>query len=260
LKFELKPRSIDWRVWLGLGLTVAWLLLGILYIESTVGWDRFVKLRVDQLGSFLEGAFAPLAFLWLVIGYFLQQRELQQNTRVLQAQLTEVSRSAEQAVIQSEKMAANEVHARQETFLRIAQNVRGQLGTIMGFLFISSQGANADGRVSGEEQARLFSHLSLGDSEVFSRRMLETYIVTRDPQARYDLFYGTPVRARHSNNYVHAFERLIRRAEEVDTDGLICDALYSTAHGLVYRIIKRHQQEAPAELADRERTGVYIEF
>jgi hypothetical protein len=235
-------------------------VLGILYVETTVGWDRFVQLRVDQLGGFLEGAFAPLAFLWLVIGYFLQQRELQQNTRVLQAQLLEVSRSAEQAVIQSEKMAANEVHARQETFLRVAQNVRAQLGTVMGFLFVSSQSANAEGRVSGEEQARLFSQLSTGDNEVFSRRMLETYITTRDPKARFDLFYGTPVRARHSNNYVYAFERLIRRAEEVDADNLICDALYSTAHGLVYRIIKRHQQEAPPDLSDRNVTGAYIEF
>jgi hypothetical protein len=91
-----------------------------------------------------------------------------------------VSRSAEQAVIQSEKMAANEVHARQETFLRISQSVRNQLGTIMGFLYISSQAANWDGSVSPEEQSRLFSQLSLGDSEIFSRRMLETYVRTTD--------------------------------------------------------------------------------
>jgi hypothetical protein len=235
-------------------------VLGFLYVETTVGWERFARLRVDQLGGFLEGAFAPLAFLWLVIGYFLQQRELEQNTRVLQAQLLEVSRSAEQAVIQSEKMAANEVHARQETFLRISQSVRNQLGTIMGFLYISSQAANWDGSVSPEEQSRLFSQLSLGDSEIFSRRMLETYVRTTDAGARQSLFYGTPTRARHSNNFVHAFERLIRRAEEVDTDRLICDALYSNAHGLVYRIIKRHQALAPAELADRDTTGTYIEF
>jgi hypothetical protein len=235
-------------------------VLGFLYVETTVGWERFARLRVDQLGGFLEGAFAPLAFLWLVIGYFLQQRELEQNTRVLQAQLLEVSRSAEQAVIQSEKMAANEVHARQETFLRISQSVRNQLGTIMGFLYISSQAANADGSVSPEEQSRLFSQLSLGDSEIFSRRMLETYVRTTDAAARQSLFYGTPTRARHSNNFVHAFERLIRRAEAVDTDRLICDALYSNAHGLVYRIIKRHQALAPAELADRDTTGTYIEF
>jgi len=241
-------------------VTAGWLLLGFLYIDTTVGWDRFVHLRVDQLGSFLEGAFAPLAFLWLVIGYFLQQQELEQNTLVLQAQLLEVSRSAEQAVIQSEKMAANEVHARQETFLRVAQSVRSQLGTIMGLLFISSQSAAADGTVSVEEQAHLFAQLSQGDPEVFSRRMLEVYIATEDPVTQFNLFYGTPVRARHSNNFLHAFERLISRAQEVDADNLICDALYSNAHGLVYGIIKRHQHEAPPDLADRNVTGARIEF
>jgi hypothetical protein len=239
---------------------VGWLILGYLYVETTVGWERFSRLRVDQLGGFLEGAFAPLAFLWLVIGYFLQQRELEQNTRVLQAQLLEVSRSAEQAVVQSEKMAANEVHARQETFLRVSQNVRSQLGLIMGFLYISSQAASVDGTVSPEEQSRLFSQMGLGDAEIFSRRMLETYTRTADPALRQALFYGTPVRARHSNNFAYTFERLISRAEEVDPDRLICDALYASGHGLLYRIIKRHQALAPNELADRAITGAHIEF
>jgi hypothetical protein len=117
---------VDWRTWFGLAVTFAWLLLGYIYIGHTVGWTAFTSLPADQLGSFLEGAFAPLAFLWLVIGYFIQQAELQQNTRALQSQLLEIERTAEQSVIQSEKMAASEVHARQETFLNIVQNVRSQ--------------------------------------------------------------------------------------------------------------------------------------
>ena len=243
-----------------MALTFAWLLLAFLYVDTTIGWEKFAKLGVDDLGEFLQGAFSPLAFLWLVIGYFIQQRELEQNTKVLQAQLYEVSRSAEQAVIQSEKMAANEIHARQETFLRISQSVRGQLGTIMGLLYISSQAANVDGTVSSEEQARLFAQLSAGDPEVFSRRMLETCVAVRDPDEQFGLFYGTPVRARHSNNFIHTFERLIGRAREVDPDNLISDALYSNAHGLVYRIVKRHQKHAPPHLADRSATGTYIDF
>ena len=255
-----RAQSFNWLITIGMALTFAWLLLAFLYVETTIGWERFAKLGVDDLGEFLQGAFSPLAFLWLVIGYFIQQRELEQNTKVLQAQLYEVSRSAEQAVIQSEKMAANEIHARQETFLRISQSVRGQLGTIMGLLFISSQAANADGSVSSDEQARLFAQLSAGDPEIFSRRMLETCVATHDPDAQFNLFYGTTVRARHSNNFIHTFERLIGRAREVDADNLISDALYSNAHGLVYRIVKRHQKNAPPHLADRSATGTYIDF
>jgi hypothetical protein len=256
LKHESLQRRIgdlDWRVWLGLSLTFGWLLLGYYYVETTVGWDRFRHLPVDSLGNFLEGGFAPLAFLWLVIGYFLQQRELAQNTEVLRM-------SVQQAEIQTQNMAASEVHARQETFLRIAQNVRQQLGTIVGFLFISSQAAGVDGTVTNEEQSRLFTQLSQNDPEVFARRMLETHIQLPSEEARYHLFYGTIVRARHSNNFINVFERLIARAKEVDSDQLICDALYSTSHGLVYSIAKRHQRNAPPELADSRRTGTGIQF
>jgi hypothetical protein len=258
--FRSRIRRLDWRVWLGLSLTFGWLALGIVYLETTVGWDKFAKLRIDSLGNFLEGAFAPIAFLWLVVGYFLQKDGLERNTEALQHQLREIQRSAEQAVIQSETIAAAEVHARQETFLRIAQTVRAQLGTITGLLFISSQGAAGDGRVSLEEQGRMFSQLSQNDTEVFARRLLEVHIALGDDTKRYELFYGTEVRARHSNNLIFYFERLLARAREVDQDGLITDSLLTSAHGFVYRLAKRHQSSAPAELADGERTGRYIVF
>ncbi len=244
--------GLDWRVWLGLSLTFGWLVLGYVYLDTTVGWDRFRHLPIDIIGNFLEGAFAPLAFLWLVIGYFLQQRELAQNNDVLRS-------SVLQAEIQSEKMAANEMHARQETFLRVSQRVHQQLGTIAGFLYISSQGAGADGTVTNEEQSQLFAQLSQGESEVFSRRMLVTHL-TLPIEARSQLFYGTPVRARHSNTFIYTFERLIARAKEVDPDGMICDALFSTSHGMIYNIAKRYQAEAPSDLADPKRTGLNIQF
>ena len=44
-----------------------------------IGWDRFISQPADALGGFLEGAFAPLAFLWLVVGFFLQQRQLMEK-------------------------------------------------------------------------------------------------------------------------------------------------------------------------------------
>ena len=69
-----EPR--DWRLAFGLGITAAWIVMGLLYIANVVGWLDFVRQSAPDLGGFLEGAFAPLAFLWLVIGFFLQQRQL----------------------------------------------------------------------------------------------------------------------------------------------------------------------------------------
>ena len=75
-----------------------------------------------------------------------------------------------------------------------------------------------------------------------------------------DLFYGTEIRARHSNNFVFTFERLLRRASEVDMENMIADALSTSAHGFLYRIIKRHQANAPAKWADHNMTGTHINF
>lgn len=249
----------DWRIYFGLIITSIWLLLGFLYIASTVGWVHFRSLPAEEMGSFLEGAFAPLAFLWLVIGYFLQQEELQQNTAALNAQAREIERAAEQAAIQSQKMVESELHARQEAFLRIAQPVRSQLGTIAGMLYISSQGvANEDGSITREEQSALFTQLNTVDTEVFSRRLLELNLATEDLEQRFSYFYGTPTRARHSNNFIYTFERLIGRARAVDTENMISDALHASGHGLIYTIMLRHRDRAPEELADIRKTGMGI--
>jgi hypothetical protein len=250
---------VDWRTWLGLSLTIAWLLLGALYVSDQIGWSQFAALNADALGSFLEGAFAPLAFLWLVIGYFLQQKELQQNTRALEAQAQEIQRSAEQAVIQSQKMAESEMHARQQAFLQIAESVKRQLGSIGGMLFISSQGSDAEGNVTAEEFSELFSMKAGQDPEIFSRRLLESHTRAR-PERQLAMFYGTPVRARHSNNFIYTFERLLARAQLVDTDNMIRDSLLGSAHGFVYSLAKRHRAGAPEELADPSRTGTDIRF
>ena len=74
---------MDWRVTLGLTLTTAWIGTGLIYLLSVVGIGNFVMLPTADIGSFLEGAFAPLAFLWLVIGHFMQQKEITANTTAI---------------------------------------------------------------------------------------------------------------------------------------------------------------------------------
>ena len=252
---------MNWRIWLGLGLTAVWIILGIIYISTNIGWVEFATSPADRLGNFLEGAFAPLAFLWLVIGYFLQKMELEQNTEALRAQSIEIQRSAEQAVIQTQNLAASELHQRQETFLQIADLIRHQLGAIAGLLFISSQGGTGNGSAEPGEISRLFSAQSTGlDVEAFSRRLLEVHLSMDDPEEQFALFYGTEIRARHTNDFIFTFERLLRRAEEVDMENMIHDALAASGHGFLYRIVKRHQAVAPDAWADHTKTGTHINF
>ncbi len=242
---------------LGFFLTATWLGLGFTYAFG-VGWDSLQS--ADALGSFLEGAFAPLAFLWLVIGYFLQQSELARNTDALEMQLAEIRRQSEHSVVQAEAIAASEFHARQQAFLDLTKIVYEHLGAIAGLLYISVYGAAPGGHVANEEIAELFGQKNLNDHEIFSRRLLTAYLSAGSERDQFNLFYGTEIRARHANNFVFTFERLVQKAHECDPDDLIADAIKGSGHGFLYKVIKSVQEKAPPELRDIERTGRDIRF
>ncbi|MFT4631636.1 MAG: hypothetical protein ACI8PP_001676 [Candidatus Pseudothioglobus sp.] len=234
----------DWRIWFGLSVTVLWLIVLSLYIAGSIGWSNIASSPIATVGNFLEGAFAPLAFLWLVIGYFLQKKELAQNTAAIKLQYVEIQKSATQAVIQAEAISASELHARRESFLRIAESVKQQLGAIMGFLFISSQGASGSGAVSSEKISELWSKMSQNDPEVFSRSMLELQFLYDESYA-YKVLFGTLIRTRHSENFIFNFERLLRAAAACDEDRMIYDSVMGSAHGYIFSRLVRLRDFPP---------------
>lgn len=234
------------QVRVGLVLTALWLGVGMLYIATSLGWTGFLRLPLGDLGDFLGGAFAPLAFLWLVLGLFLQQRELAANNFAIQRQFEIMQRTADQAEIQTRAIAANELHARQDTFMDVAQLVMSQLEVIAGMLFISSQGTPGDGVVPDEEVDLMFARLSSGESSVFSRRMILLRVRLDDPRQAWALFYGTPIRQQHCETYIRSFERLLRSAAACDPDGMIVDAMHGNAQGRLYRVMCEMRDLLPA--------------
>ena len=232
----------DWRVWFGLASTVFWLWLGYLYINANVGWGEFAQQPADSLGSFLEGAFAPLAFLWLVIGFFLQQNELRHNNHAIRLQYEMMRRATEHAEVQARAISANELHQRQETFLLVADRVHEQLAAVVGMLWMSSQADGGEGEASREEVWELWSRVGAGDSEAFARRFLGLYFMRRGQgrDAR-DLFFGTEIRTRHSETILRTFNRLLESGQQCDPDGIITDALRGSAHGQLCRIIEEQR-------------------
>lgn len=233
-------RERDWRIWFGLSVSLFWMLLGLGYIRSVIGWPGFASQPADVLGGFLEGAFAPLAFLWLVIGFFIQQKELRGNTRAISMQYEEMKRSAEQAVIQARAISLSEIHQRQDTFLKIHSVVREQLGSSAGFLYISSQSETPGGV---EELMGLWDRAGAGDPEIFSRALIQLHYATSEPSWR--LFFGTEVRRRHATSFLSTFERLVAASEDVDPQGLISDALRNSGHGILYQIMVQQREQGP---------------
>lgn len=222
-------KLIDWRITLGVIVTVGWITGGLIYFDLQAGNLR--TMHIDELGGFLEGAFAPLAFLWLVIGMFIQQKELADNTEVMRQSML-------QAQQQAEAMAAMEINARQEAFFKIADNVKNQLGMINAMQFISAFGASEGSIVADERIRELLHALSVGDSEVFTREFLSNTLPLRN--RRDFLFYGTEIRRKHSMNFRLTFERLLALAAKCDDDGLISGTVTNTGFGLFYNSLLQH--------------------
>jgi hypothetical protein len=216
----------DWRILLGLGITALWISAGVWYLDGVVGWGNFLNLPTADIGSFFEGAFAPLAFLWLVIGHFMQQKEITANTRAISMQERSTRRL--------------EMHSRRDSYFKLLTLVQDQLGNIAAMHYLSVFGPTGTGDIDSEEFARLRGEASTGDHSLFVRRMLAAAAERRDdPEALQEMLFGTEVRTRHSNNFTRTFGRLLETAESVDDNGMLYDALREgSVAGLYYRIIR----------------------
>jgi len=239
-----RVRRVDWRVWLGLVLTALYLAFGVFHVLVDVGWNEFRAQSLDSQGSFLEGAFAPLAFLWLVIGYFLQYRTLQENNHNIALQYVEMRQASEYAAEQARALAASERHTRQESFVKIAELVNNQLGVTAGLLYLANQ-RSAAVEVGPEPSSELWARLADGDSGVFTRKLIELcYGAAGRRREGYRIFYGTPVRRRYTAQFIKTFEGLLAAAKESDMSGLLVDALVvGNAHGHLYRTILDYQRD-----------------
>lgn len=81
----------DKRFWFGIMVTVAWL-----GFSGCMLWSFPQPKELNAWGDYFAGIFAPLAFLWLVIGYMQQGEELKHSTDALRLQAEELRNSVEQ--------------------------------------------------------------------------------------------------------------------------------------------------------------------
>ena len=79
---------------IGLGLTAVYVLGLVAYLA--VQGQNPADLRLNELGDFLGGVSSPLAFLWLVLGFFQQSREIRLSNKALHLQAKEMRRSVDE--------------------------------------------------------------------------------------------------------------------------------------------------------------------
>lgn len=91
------PQKIPfYKSWIFWAFIYGLLILGYSLVFIFIDPEKKVLLTSNELGDFLAGVFAPLAFLFLYLGYKQQGRELQQNTQALNLQAEELKNSVEQ--------------------------------------------------------------------------------------------------------------------------------------------------------------------
>ena len=228
----------DWRIWGGSVVTLIWLAGGTVYVGTVVGW-AFWQQDTATIGGFFEGFFAPLAFLWLVVGLFIQQQELS-RTR------DEMRQSNVLAAQQADAIEASAMTARQQAFFLIAENVRRQIGNLLGVMLASGEN---DLIANDEEMARHWAAHAAGDYERFPRLLVTSEGAMLEGnfgrvQAGNEFFFGTPLRASMTEEYIRSFRRLLQLARDCDTGGAILGTVSHTPSGLVYRALLC-QLEAP---------------
>ncbi|MYD44724.1 MAG: hypothetical protein F4W90_12665 [Gammaproteobacteria bacterium] len=221
----------NWLLGLAIALTVVWLLGGLAYILQLGGWIAVLNLGTADIGGFLEGFFAPLAFLWLVIGLFVQQRELASNTEALKHTNLISER-------QTNVLEATELRARQATFFQIAEHVRKQTANLAGLILqrlVTEQGEHI--YAVDEINENWADHLR-GDSERFTALLAQP-----DPRivaaglSRYEIFYKNPESMNYTTEFIRSYRALLTHAQECDTDGTIERTVTQSTHGEVYAMM-----------------------
>ncbi|WP_448144573.1 hypothetical protein [Pseudomonas silesiensis] len=109
-----------------------WGAIGTIFYLSVISlivafrFKHFIDLELNELGDFLAGVFGPVAFLWLVLGFLQQGRELKIGSKALQLQAAELRRSVEQqSIIASSTL--EQIQSQKAMFKLQAQEVARKL-------------------------------------------------------------------------------------------------------------------------------------
>jgi len=124
------------------GIVVSAIWVGGFALLLVLKLDSIAELSLNAWGDLFAGFAAPLALIWLIVGYRQQSDELRLNTRALEAQQQEFERNTEVLKAQQEELK-NQVaatHVLAENTARLAKSTEQLLeleklrlaGTVIG--------------------------------------------------------------------------------------------------------------------------------
>lgn len=163
---------------LGLGLTALWIGGSGIYALCVI--DLMWAMKPDEFATFLSGVFAPVAFLWLVLGFMQQGDELRNSAEALrlqgeelrnsveqQRQLVEVSREQMKFEAEARAMSESDADRAAQPVLTLSGNINARSGDKRsGVLVLRSVGPTCTDVAVHVSDGRKFTRSILLDREV----------------------------------------------------------------------------------------------
>jgi len=104
-RIKAKRLQPDWKLSqhmtaIGTAITAVYLFAMLVLVCGRL--TQVLNMPLNEVGDFLAGAFGPVAFLWLVLGFLQQGDELRQGTEALLLQAEELKNSVKQQSIMAD--------------------------------------------------------------------------------------------------------------------------------------------------------------
>jgi hypothetical protein len=220
------------RMKFGAIISAIWIAAAL--ICAVWDWHELLTLKPNELGDMFAGFAAPLAFLWLVLGYLqqgeelrLQRTELALQREQLGLQKEETKRIADETAKQATAIQANELHARRDTFMKVSELIvddqRELASSMLSAMAIFD--APTKGRFDAGEKNVVFSaFVRQAANDEFRMRFVERF--------KKDLYFD-----HFKNRFCENFDRLILLASDCDPDGTLRTVFENSRMASMYAAI-----------------------
>lgn len=149
-------------------ITLAWLIFIYFKIH-----DGVLPKNLNEFGDFIAGAFAPLAFFWLVRGFYQQGKGLEQNSEALKIQADELRKTTEalEMQVQEMKLALEQQTILSETTKKDLELSKQSFEHHLSVQHISSQPFFHIPKVTASKEDHIYLNVSFSNSRATCREV-----------------------------------------------------------------------------------------
>lgn len=251
----------------GLVLTALWVIIVALW-SFILGYTSYIDAMLpNEIGDFLAGIVAPIAFLWIIVGYFQQGEELRQNNEILKQQAIELQESVRQMKLQSAVISDNELHARRATFFTFYEILKDRLNSISVDILLRCVSHDVRRRVRPSEKAdkveserkkEILDRYGSGNSEFIYSEIIYFLIQGRNAEfvTVMERYMDWPEIIR---SYCVTFEEILSEARKCGDENRLASHFEYTTAGSLYMLfcnLLSYKPKFETRAGDKKEIGI----